>query len=552
MADRKITDLTALAAGSQATGDLLTIVDVSESAAADKNKKITVESLFKGIPGDVGIGTSSPSAMLHVNGGAASTNPHLRISADRGLIARLGDTSGAAQSLFDLYDTDGSTQIVKFTNGSGADFINTGGNLGIGTSSPLSQLHVSSSTGNADTRVGGTSSALGLEFSYDQNGSTVSKITSNPTYTNTAARLHICVDGDANADQLVLDGAGNVGIGTTNPTQKLSLENGTFKISGTSTFASNVEIGRVGGDNNLAFATGGTERLRIDSEGKISTGVESSPDVSAGGLCLDQNAEDGIILSFKSSDINHGITNYDETDTYFSARKVSGNKGGLKLRAYTDAAGGDPAFQFQGFINSDSDGSYVPFSFIGGKKSGTSVTNISSNRRILEVKNADGTRIASFTASGITFGNDTAAASALDDYEEGDWTPRVTFGSNDTGITYSSRDGFYIKIGRQVTCWFQVSLSSNGSATGALFFRDLPFTVGDELSGTSIEGGGLFTYATNINGDVRAPYTIVPKNNGTFSEVHCSPNSNELSSNLTNTNISDNTAIRGYFTYLST
>ena len=155
-------------------------------------------------------------------------------------------------------------------------------------------------------------------------------------------------------------------------------------------------------------------------------------------------------------------------------------------------------------------------------------------------------------ADGIKFGSDTAAASALDDYEEGDWTPRVTFGSNDTGITYSSRDGFYIKIGRQVTCWFQVSLSSNGSATGALFFRDLPFTVGDELSGTSIEGGGLFTYATNINGDVRAPYTIVPKNNGTFSEVHCSPNSNELSSNLTNTNISDNTAIRGYFTYLST
>ena len=42
MADRKITDLTALAAGSQATGDLLTIVDVSEGAAADKNKKLSL------------------------------------------------------------------------------------------------------------------------------------------------------------------------------------------------------------------------------------------------------------------------------------------------------------------------------------------------------------------------------------------------------------------------------------------------------------------------------------------------------------------------------
>ena len=58
---------------------------------------------------------------------------------------------------------------------------------------------------------------------------------------------------------------------------------------------------------------------------------ESSPDVSAGGLCLNQNATDGIILSFKSSDMNHGITDF-ETDTYFSARKTSGDKGGVRIR----------------------------------------------------------------------------------------------------------------------------------------------------------------------------------------------------------------------------
>ena len=42
------------------------IVDVSEAAATDKNKKITVESLFKGIPVDVGIGTSSPGQKLEL------------------------------------------------------------------------------------------------------------------------------------------------------------------------------------------------------------------------------------------------------------------------------------------------------------------------------------------------------------------------------------------------------------------------------------------------------------------------------------------------------
>ena len=48
MADRKITDLTALT--TPASTDVLPIVDVSEAAAADKNKKITVQELFKGIP----------------------------------------------------------------------------------------------------------------------------------------------------------------------------------------------------------------------------------------------------------------------------------------------------------------------------------------------------------------------------------------------------------------------------------------------------------------------------------------------------------------------
>jgi len=67
MADRKITDLTALAAGSQATGDLLTIVDVSEGAAADKNKKITVESLFNGIPSNVGIGATATQQALTID-----------------------------------------------------------------------------------------------------------------------------------------------------------------------------------------------------------------------------------------------------------------------------------------------------------------------------------------------------------------------------------------------------------------------------------------------------------------------------------------------------
>jgi hypothetical protein len=48
MADRKISDLTALT--TPASGDFLPIVDISEAAAASKNKRITIEELMRGVP----------------------------------------------------------------------------------------------------------------------------------------------------------------------------------------------------------------------------------------------------------------------------------------------------------------------------------------------------------------------------------------------------------------------------------------------------------------------------------------------------------------------
>ena len=48
MADRKISDLTALT--TPASGDYIPIVDISETAAASKNKRITVEELLRGAP----------------------------------------------------------------------------------------------------------------------------------------------------------------------------------------------------------------------------------------------------------------------------------------------------------------------------------------------------------------------------------------------------------------------------------------------------------------------------------------------------------------------
>ena len=61
--------------------------------------------------------------------------------------------------------------------------------------------------------------------------------------------------------------------------------------------------------------------------------------------------------------------------------------------------------------------------------------------------------------AGMRFGG-TASDNALDDYEEGTWTPDLNFGGANTGITYTLRKGRYVKVGRTVTAAFHIELSA--------------------------------------------------------------------------------------------
>jgi hypothetical protein len=93
--------------------------------------------------------------------------------------------------------------------------------------------------------------------------------------------------------------------------------------------------------------------------------------------------------------------------------------------------------------------------------------------------------------TGLLFGTDTAAANALDDYEEGTWTPALVGSTGSAGTwAMGSAVGYYTKIGRAVTistsCW----MSNAGSYTGVLRCTGLPFTN----SGTSTSAVALSTY----------------------------------------------------------
>ena len=69
----------------------------------------------------------------------------------------------------------------------------------------------------------------------------------------------------------------------------------------------------------------------------------------------------------------------------------------------------------------------------------------------------------------------THSTSAITDYEDGTWTPTLTFGGNAVGITYGTRVGTYVKIGKLVYITCTITLTSKGSSTGSAFVEGLPF-----------------------------------------------------------------------------
>jgi hypothetical protein len=109
------------------------------------------------------------------------------------------------------------------------------------------------------------------------------------------------------------------------------------------------------------------------------------------------------------------------------------------------------------------------------------------------------------TGAGITFPATQSASSdanTLDDYEEGTWSPTVTFGGASVGITYNTTftGATYTKIGNRVCISGFLLLTNKGSSTGGAAIANLPFTSeagNTKYLGVAI-GGSAFTFANQF------------------------------------------------------
>lgn len=122
-----------------------------------------------------------------------------------------------------------------------------------------------------------------------------------------------------------------------------------------------------------------------------------------------------------------------------------------------------------------------------------------------------------------------------------DWTPGLTFGNGNTGMTFASRNAQWRKIGDTVFCWGYITLSAKGTSTGAAKISDLPFTV-NAASRAGAVGSCFYSGMAGLAGLV-----VRPIENTATAELH-TPGAAATAA-LTEANFTDTSTIRFAFWY---
>jgi len=204
---------------------------------------------------NVGTGTTNPSSQLDVSGGIAigsgsvsanTTKMYLRNPAGKTWAISSG-TNNVAEANFSIYNwSDHGTELtpVPYFN------ITQVGNVGIGTFTPAQVLDVEK---NADyqLRLGNTG---GLGYNIGRNGTTGYLTFYGDQSTHTGYTF-----GGVDGTRMTIDANGNVGIGTTTPTNRLDIA----ALNG-----EGIRIGKIGNTGNLTVSVGAlSAQYNIDFTG---------------------------------------------------------------------------------------------------------------------------------------------------------------------------------------------------------------------------------------------------------------------------------------------
>ena len=254
--------------------------------------------------GNVGIGTASPAAKLHVSAG----NIRLTASSDGSNgVLQIQDT--AASTLLQIYNdsTKANIAVVEakpmlfYTTNLERIRITATGDVGIGTSTPNSKLDVYASAGGVLRLSGASATAEGygqIRFSSSSAswldyGATISS-GGEGVGANVGNLMFSTGYAVEPTERMRIASNGNVGIGTTAPGAKLDINGGQLRITASGAYsAAAINAGvlnydSVGGDLVLAARSSGgntsfsirtsnagtdSEKLRVKADGSVGIGT---------------------------------------------------------------------------------------------------------------------------------------------------------------------------------------------------------------------------------------------------------------------------------------
>ncbi|PIR63589.1 MAG: hypothetical protein COU64_03990, partial [Candidatus Pacebacteria bacterium CG10_big_fil_rev_8_21_14_0_10_40_26] len=224
------------------------------TAAANQRMTIAAD-------GNVGIGTTSPVGLLNVEGAAI----------------------GKALSI--LNETGNQAIFVASASGTNRFIIQNDGNVGIGTSAPTALFQISDRWQGTNSTFGSTNSS-GAQLNYT--GSVATPIFTFTGDTDTGigrGGANILNFFTNNTEQVRIASDGNVGIGTTNPQEKLDVL-GDVRIRNTSTNTYYFNYNTVHGDGRQELehiGAGGTSRV-FEANGGRAIGFGPEWGASAWGI----------------------------------------------------------------------------------------------------------------------------------------------------------------------------------------------------------------------------------------------------------------------------
>ncbi len=248
----------------------------------------TYSAIFSG--GNVGIGTTTPNYLLHINGSATDARLQLTNSSTG---INYTDGSHIAANGFDFVLTNREAGNLIFeTSDIERIRILSNGNVGIGTTNPESRLEVK----------GGGSGSLMFDpdrVNIHSNNNDYELSISGGSVYNNGGRIRLGGDSRGDADKSVvqffqgstevmrINNGGNIGVGTTTPNEKLHIEssiNGELNIQVKNTYGTGNRIyltslpgiGKIQTDGDFAVATNGggwSDKLIIKNTGNVGIGI---------------------------------------------------------------------------------------------------------------------------------------------------------------------------------------------------------------------------------------------------------------------------------------